>query len=254
MSRKAITHCSLASLLLLLITATMAPAAAVVAVACLPPPDGAYSGDVEITYTFADGTMVTITRAKHFGFGDCEPPPEPAAPPKMHMFTSIVWGAFSVNGGSEQRFDVPVDVTVIDTFVTEQQNVRFYSTEMTQLDLSGADPGGTGLPPNVRIREDPNRISIGEVRIEDSTGLGFNNAGPYTITSFFDIFTEMSLDGGAMWMPGVGQNGDGSSRVDLQECSQVGCSSVPEPSTILLFATGLIGLGGMLLRRRRRGA
>ena len=51
--------------------------------------------------------------------------------------------------------------------------------------------------------------------------------GQFQIASFFDVFTELSIDGGLNWI-----NSDGSTRMTL----------VPEPATLLLLAGGLIGL------------
>jgi hypothetical protein len=54
----------------------------------------------------------------------------------------------------------------------------------------------------------------------------------YNIDSFFDIYTELSVDGGLSWTPG-----DKAMRMVLY----------PEPATVLL-----LGLGGITLLRKRR--
>jgi hypothetical protein len=77
---------------------------------------------------------------------------------------------------------------------------------------------------NILIRESPTLASTGETTITDI------GSGMYRIDSFFDVFTELSIDGGQTWIPG-----DSPMRLEL----------IPEPATILL-----LGLGGLLLRKR----
>ncbi len=55
--------------------------------------------------------------------------------------------------------------------------------------------GGT-LPAGVMIRESPTLLSSGQTRIKPIPG-------GYMIDSFFDIFTEVSTDGGVTWMPAL---------------------------------------------------
>lgn len=60
----------------------------------------------------------------------------------------------------------------------------YYDTEMLQLELHG----GT-LPSTVMLRESPTRASLGRAC------LGQNDANQHLIASFFDVFTELTLDG-----------------------------------------------------------
>jgi len=79
------------------------------------------------------------------------------------------------------------------------------------------------------VRESPTLPSLGRTTITDQGG------GLYRIDSFFDVFTELSLDGGQTWMPS-----SGSTLVEL----------VPEPSSLFLIALG--GFALPFLRPRRR--
>ena len=108
-----------------------------------------------------------------------------------------------------------------------------FNTEMLQMNLQGVVPS---LAPFM-IRESPTKQSLGQVSIANAPG------GQFKIDSFFDVFTELSIDGGATWMPGLGGNGPGGSgHVELQ--------GIPEPASIALVAFGLIGIAGLARRRR----
>lgn len=99
-----------------------------------------------------------------------------------------------------------------------------FDTEMLQLDLTGLTPLGPFM-----IRESPTLPSLGKTTITDIGG------GLYHIDSFFDVFTELSIDGGQTWMP----SNSGSARMVL----------VPAPVASML---GLAGFGLLALCRRRR--
>jgi hypothetical protein len=68
-----------------------------------------------------------------------------------------------------------------------------FDTEMVSLSLVGMAEGST-----IEIRESPDLASLGQADIADLGG------GLYQIDSFFDVFTELSVDSGP-WMPQVNQ-------------------------------------------------
>ena len=78
------------------------------------------------------------------------------------------------------------------------------------------------------ILESPTLWSFGQTTITDIGG------GQYHIDSFFDIFTELSLDGGSTWLPSAG-----STRIELgpNALQQV----VPEPAALGLLGVALLG-------------
>jgi len=64
-----------------------------------------------------------------------------------------------------------------------------FDTEMVQLDVTGNTPFGP-----FRLRESPSRPSLGKHTIRPVPG-GFR------ISSFFDVFLELSTDNGITWIP-----------------------------------------------------
>ncbi len=109
-----------------------------------------------------------------------------------------------------------------------EQLTGTFQTEMLALNLSG----GT-LPPGVMIRESPTLPSLGQTSVTDFGG------GLYRIDSFFDVFTELSIDGGQTWMP---DTAPAAGHVTLQP--------VPESSRISLLAVGLFAAMAFIRRRR----
>ncbi len=95
---------------------------------------------------------------------------------------------YMYDGLSRLVRNVPYSIRLHHTF--DNGSDQYFDTEMLQLDLVG----GT-LPSNVRLRESPTRASSGKTSIQ------FLGGDQYRISSFFDIFTELSIDDGATWTP-----------------------------------------------------
>lgn len=189
----------------------------------VPPADGVYlhPGNVHTLYS-GPGLAIVLARAEHRGFTQVDRHPTGAGD-TSETFQSIVDGDVSINGGPL----IPVSLSgpvmvVLHGYAPEALGA--FNTEMLQLNLVGA---------GVMIRESPTLQSTGQTSIQDIGG------GLFQINSFFDIFTELSLDGGQTWLPSAG-----ATHMDLT-------NDVPEPSTWLLFGSALaIGAG---LRRRFAG-
>lgn len=78
-----------------------------------------------------------------------------------------------------------------------------FDTEILQLDISGGQ-----LPAGLMIRESPTLASPGHTNYPAFQWL----PGIFVVNSFFDVFTELSLDGGQTWTPG-----DGAAHLYFQE-------------------------------------
>jgi hypothetical protein len=189
---------------------------------CLPPldPNDAYVGVVHARFATGLG-LVDLTDFNHRDFSTCLSPP--ASGSQLHTFSSTAEFDASFGGGPFTHFTAPAAVQVQVTFDHQTGNTRFFDTEMLQLDISG----GT-LPAAVIIRESPTLASTGETTIENV------GSGSFVIDSFFDVFIELSLDGGQTFTP-------------CDPCGRVTLQRIPEPSSLLLLAAA-----GVALWSRRR--
>jgi hypothetical protein len=158
---------------------------------CIPPLNSSYVGQFHAKYS--DGTNVyDLTQPEHHRFTMCTPPP--VSGQQNHSFGSEVDALISINNGPTQPIHAQGASTVGVLADGSNGPTRFFDTEMLQLDLLAA--------PGVLIRESPTKQSTGRTSITDLGG------GLYRIDSFFDIFTELSVDGGQTWMPSTDAQGN----------------------------------------------
>jgi hypothetical protein len=114
-----------------------------------------------------------------------------------------------------------------------------FSTQMTQLDLSGIISGNSalgGITLMTRLESEDANLpspppSTGSTTVSTGPGNGF------LVTSFFDVFTEISITGGSSWI----QQNNAPTEVDLL--------ASPEPGSLVLLGAGCLALA---LRRRLR--
>jgi hypothetical protein len=106
-----------------------------------------------------------------------------------------------------------------------------YDTELLALDLEG--------PPGFRFRESPSLRSTGITTVEDICPVCGGPFIGFRISSYFDVFSEVSIDAGATWIPA-----NDSFRME----------QIPEPATIWL--AGICGgvVWWKALRPKRRSA
>ena len=160
----------------------------------LPPTNSVYNSPAQWHAQYANGIL--ISNITHRAFTAHYPPPTVGS--VNETFGSKVDLRYSTDGGRTfQDFTGDANCTVSVTRVGPQvkgavariAGDEVFQTEMLQLDLSGGN-----LPPNVRLRESPTLASIGQTTITPA-------AGGFMVSSFFDVFTEISLDGGNTWSP-----------------------------------------------------
>ncbi len=136
------------------------------------------------------GNVYDLTQSELYGFSNCDAPPSQTGTTTVHSYGATFKVNIAVNGGAAQSIQSPCQVTVRMTKTGgADPSTGSYDTEMLQLDVQG----GT-LPPGVMIRESPTLQSTGQTTIS-------HNGTGYHIDSFFDIFTQLSTDGGQTWVP-----------------------------------------------------
>lgn len=173
---------------------------------CLPPADKTYKENKDNPnkrhhQKYGDG-IGEVKNGYHKRFTTWGVPPEPGFPPLLHSFGSVVGGLLSLDGGTNYtEFEFPAQVTVMVVFDHFEGSTSVYRTEMTELNVTGTGPA-------VMIRESPTLASAGETTIRPIPG-------GYAISSFFDVFTELSLDGGATWLPSMDNGMPLAGRMDL---------------------------------------
>jgi hypothetical protein len=132
---------------------------------------------------------ILLSNIVHSSFTANIPPP-PLGSNTVHSFGSQVAFQISLDGGlTFTPQQAPGAVTVFVNHTRDIEGTQYFDTQMLQLDISG----GT-LPAGVRVRQSPSRPSIGKTHLRSVPG-GFK------LSSYFDIYTELSLDGGATWKP-----------------------------------------------------
>ncbi len=130
-----------------------------------------------------------------------------------------------------------VQTTVFGFYDVSPPGVGHFDVEMVALSLSMANP----IDPNLADVEVQILPSVGEVDVHD---LG---NGHWQIDSFFDVFTELSIDTGhgVEVIPGSSILHNAPARMVLHD------DPIPEPGTLTLLAFAGLGLLGYRWRRKR---
>jgi hypothetical protein len=104
-----------------------------------------------------------------------------------------------IPGTTDTTAACPVDAQIMVKPSTVSGGTSSFDTEILGLTLSG----GT-LPGGFMLRESPSKASLGKHTITNA------GSGNFRIGSFFDVFTEISFDGGQTW-----NESDGTTRLEL---------------------------------------
>jgi len=202
------------------------------------PPQGAIGGvaayltpeQIHATYS-GPALAVVLSNVRHSGFTNIQvgQGTGPGGTGEVEHFNSVLTGVVSINGSPPAPFDLAGPVETIVYQRTSDSETGTFVTQMLSMDLTGNVLGHA-----VEIMLDPNMLTLGMTSITPETG-----PGAFHIDSFFDIFTEISIDG-SPFTPSTG-----STRVTLQ--------TIPEPSALVTGAiAATVGLAYTGWRRRRK--
>lgn len=207
--------------LFLLAAAAAAPASVVTANPTLPPDTGSYVSNpgAQAIYN-GGGFQVILQNLSHTPIA-ASAVRTPIGPDEQEVFNSAITGDASANGSPFQSVSGSGPTTTL--VHNKIGNVTgTFQTEMLAMNLTSITPFGP-----IMIRESPTIPSLGQTTITNIGG------GNFRIDSFFDVFTELSIDGGQTWIP----DSQGPTHVTL----------MPAPG-----AGVLLGLGALVGLRRRR--
>ena len=122
----------------------------------------------------------------------------------------------SMDGGQTfARVQAPASLKVIIGGGHSIGTITTFDTEMLELDICDGS-----LPQGVMLRESPSKASLGKTSVRQVPG-------GYMIGSFFDVFPELSLDGGQTWSPSPD-----SSHVELR-ADPASSGLAMEPATLI---------------------
>ncbi|MBU8922990.1 MAG: hypothetical protein KOO63_14325 [Bacteroidales bacterium] len=88
----------------------------------------------------------------------------------------------------------PVSVTLTGPVTTVTYGKIGNTTGTFEAEIAAMSLSGTAGSYNIQLRESPTLASPGQTAITDLGG------GLYQIDSFFDVYTELSVDGGETWL------------------------------------------------------
>ncbi|MDB6035833.1 MAG: exported protein of unknown function, partial [Verrucomicrobiales bacterium] len=157
----------------------------------LPPLQGQYISGPPWFSAYANG--IIISNISQNLFTQSQPPPPPSGS-QIQQFSSSISMMLSLNGGQSWSPVTAVANAAVQLASSMDANgTRFFNTEMLTLNI-----GGGTLPQGVLFRESPSKASLGRTSLKTNPA-----SGQTLMESFFDIFTEVTVDGGQNWNAAV---------------------------------------------------
>ena len=139
----------------------------------------------EVKFVAGGGPTVHARNFKHSNLPNPINPPGPGNTVFYSAPNTLVNFDFSFDGQNWNPAQANGQVQTKITYSANSGGTTTYTTEMLQLPLTA----GT-----IMIRESPTKQSLGKHTIRPDVGI-------FRISSFFDVFLDLSVDGGQTWIP-----------------------------------------------------
>jgi hypothetical protein len=170
-------------------------------------------------YGSAGGT-IDLLNIQHTNFTNRSQ--TPSGPNELENFMSSLFGSVSIGGSAPMPFELDGPVQV-EAFGKTGNLTGTFNTQILSMNMTGSVGGHT-----VVIRQDPSTPTTGQTTISCASGPCDATHGLFQISSFFDVFTDLSLDSGPFFP---------------QQTPAAHVTAVtPEPGTLLLVGLGLVAV------------
>jgi hypothetical protein len=144
-------------------------------------------------HLFLDG-RASLDCGGHGGFTNAVQPPAQTGATVMSDYVATFVGELvlqppAVSSAATHMLAVQARMTERITFTERRGETRIFDTELVTFELRA------GMPPGVVVRESPRLQSAGVTTITAASG------GLSRVESYYDVWLEISLDGGRSWHP-----------------------------------------------------